>query len=75
MRERSCFVVVGWTDHLDNLFYNLLANQVYVEAAEAMLVDDVADNQAIGSHGAGFLQRQLGNSKNISVLTHCNTGR
>ncbi|OEL38796.1 Methylthioribose-1-phosphate isomerase [Dichanthelium oligosanthes] len=48
--------------------------QVYIEAAETMLVDDVADNKAIGSHGAKFIQRQLGNSKNISVLTHCNTG-
>ncbi|CAD6257279.1 unnamed protein product [Miscanthus lutarioriparius] len=48
--------------------------QVYIEAAETMLVDDVADNKAIGSHGAVFLQRQLANSKKISVLTHCNTG-
>ncbi|XP_037429682.1 methylthioribose-1-phosphate isomerase-like [Triticum dicoccoides] len=48
--------------------------QVFIEAAEAMLVDDVADNKAIGSHGAEFLQRQLGSSRNISVLTHCNTG-
>nr|ACL54299.1 unknown [Zea mays] len=37
--------------------------QVYIEAAETMLVDDVADNKAIGSHGAVFLQRQLANSK------------
>ncbi|KAG2561416.1 hypothetical protein PVAP13_8KG157200 [Panicum virgatum] len=48
--------------------------QVYIEVAETMLIDDVADNKAIGSHGSLFLQRQLGNSKNISVLTHCNTG-
>ncbi|KAK1646474.1 hypothetical protein QYE76_064279 [Lolium multiflorum] len=48
--------------------------QVFIEAAETMLVDDVADNKAIGSHGAKFLQLQLGSSKNISVLTHCNTG-
>ncbi|KAI4997700.1 methylthioribose-1-phosphate isomerase [Hordeum vulgare subsp. vulgare] len=48
--------------------------QVFIEAAETMLVDDVADNKAIGLHGAEFLQRQLGSSKNISVLTHCNTG-
>ncbi|CAN6381091.1 unnamed protein product [Urochloa humidicola] len=48
--------------------------QVYIEAAETMLIDDVADNKAIGSHGAEFLQRQLGNSKGISILTHCNTG-
>jgi methylthioribose-1-phosphate isomerase len=57
-----------------NLFY-YFTNQVFIEAAETMLVDDVADNKAIGSHGAEFLQRQLGSSKNISVLTHCNTGR
>lgn len=54
-----------------NLFYY----QVFIEAAETMLVDDVADNKAIGSHGAEFLQQQLKNSKTISVLTHCNTGR
>jgi methylthioribose-1-phosphate isomerase len=52
-----------------------LIDKVYIEAAETMLVDDVADNKAIGSHGAVFLQRQLANSKKISVLTHCNTGR
>jgi methylthioribose-1-phosphate isomerase len=40
-----------------------------------MLIDDVADNKAIGSHGAEILQKQLGNLKNITVLTHCNTGR
>ncbi|XP_031501369.1 methylthioribose-1-phosphate isomerase-like isoform X4 [Nymphaea colorata] len=48
--------------------------QAYTEAAEAMLVDDVADNKAIGSHGASFLRDQPKNSKKISVLTHCNTG-
>ncbi|KAM0844363.1 hypothetical protein ACQ4PT_057103 [Festuca glaucescens] len=48
--------------------------QVFIKAAETMLVDDVSDNKAIGSHGAEFLQRKLGSSKNISVLTHCNTG-
>jgi methylthioribose-1-phosphate isomerase len=57
------------------MFYNPFTNQVFIEAAETMLVDDVADNKAIGSHGAKFLQLQLGSSKNISVLTHCNTGR
>ncbi|KAG8044112.1 hypothetical protein GUJ93_ZPchr0047g2824 [Zizania palustris] len=48
--------------------------QAYIEAAETMLVDDVADNKAIGLHGAKFLQQQLGNSTHTSVLTHCNTG-
>lgn len=47
--------------------------QVYIEAAEIMLKDDVATNKAIGSYGASFLQNQLKNSK-FSVLTHCNTG-
>jgi methylthioribose-1-phosphate isomerase len=40
-----------------------------------MLVDDVSDNKAIGSHGAEFLKQKLEVSKDISVLTHCNTGR
>uniref|UniRef100_J3N6V6 Methylthioribose-1-phosphate isomerase n=1 Tax=Oryza brachyantha TaxID=4533 RepID=J3N6V6_ORYBR len=48
--------------------------QAYIDAAETMLVDDVADNKAIGSYGAEFLKQKLGNSKHISVLTHCNTG-
>ena len=60
---------------LVHLLNYLLYIQVFIEAAEAMLVDDVADNKAIGLHGAEFLQRQLGSSRNISVLTHCNTGR
>uniref|UniRef100_A0A0E0R5V9 Methylthioribose-1-phosphate isomerase n=1 Tax=Oryza rufipogon TaxID=4529 RepID=A0A0E0R5V9_ORYRU len=46
----------------------------YIDAAETMLVDDVSDNKAIGSHGAEFLKQKLEVSKDISVLTHCNTG-
>ncbi|CAN6451445.1 unnamed protein product [Victoria cruziana] len=48
--------------------------QAYTEAAEIMLIDDVADNKAIGSHGACFLRDRLKNSKKVSILTHCNTG-
>ncbi|GAV64778.1 IF-2B domain-containing protein [Cephalotus follicularis] len=48
--------------------------QAYVEAAEIMLMDDVASNRAIGSYGATFIQHRLKNSKKLSVLTHCNTG-
>uniref|UniRef100_A0A0D3HJM8 Methylthioribose-1-phosphate isomerase n=1 Tax=Oryza barthii TaxID=65489 RepID=A0A0D3HJM8_9ORYZ len=48
--------------------------QAYIDAAETMLVDDVSDNKAIGSHGAEFLKQKLEVSKDISVLTHCNTG-
>ncbi|KAM1528852.1 hypothetical protein ACFX1Z_018132 [Malus domestica] len=48
--------------------------EAYIEASEIMLKDDVASNKAIGSHGASFIQNLLGSSKNISMLTHCNTG-
>ncbi|KAI8336817.1 S-methyl-5-thioribose-1-phosphate isomerase [Chlamydoabsidia padenii] len=48
--------------------------QIYVQAAEQMLVDDVQDNKNIGKHGAEFIVNHVGNNKDISVLTHCNTG-
>ncbi|KAG1370033.1 Methylthioribose-1-phosphate isomerase [Cocos nucifera] len=48
--------------------------QAYIDAAEIMLTDDVADNKAIGFHGASFLPCQLKDSGKLSVLTHCNTG-
>ncbi|XP_073014004.1 methylthioribose-1-phosphate isomerase [Typha latifolia] len=48
--------------------------QAYIDAAEAMLSDDVAANKAIGSHGARFLQGQIEGSERLCVLTHCNTG-
>ncbi|XP_057544868.1 methylthioribose-1-phosphate isomerase [Amaranthus tricolor] len=48
--------------------------QTYIEAAEAMLEDDVASNKAIGSYGALCFESQLNDSKKISILTHCNTG-
>ncbi|KAF9624371.1 hypothetical protein IFM89_010538 [Coptis chinensis] len=40
-----------------------------------MVEDDVASNKAIGSYGASFIKNTLKDSKNISILTHCNTGR
>jgi methylthioribose-1-phosphate isomerase len=54
----------------------------YVAAAEQMLVDDVADNEAIGAHGAKWIQentpagqkRSAGGENELKVLTHCNTG-
>lgn len=45
----------------------------YVEQAEAMLAKDVADNRAIGAHGAAALLEPAGKG-NIRLLTHCNTG-
>jgi len=49
--------------------------QRYIDAAEAMLIDDVTTNKAIGFHGARTLRSLLKDSKKLSVLTHCNTGR
>ena len=40
-----------------------------------MLKDDVASNKEIGSYGASVLQHLLKDSKRLSILTHCNTGR
>ncbi len=46
---------------------------------EAMFVQDVIDNRAIGEHGArAILDDNNGNAKGddnkINILTHCNTG-
>jgi methylthioribose-1-phosphate isomerase len=48
----------------------------YVTAAEKMLEDDLADNQAIGKFGAEWILRHASKEKGgkVSVLTHCNTG-
>jgi methylthioribose-1-phosphate isomerase len=54
----------------------------YVAAAEKMLIDDVADNKAIGEYGAKWIMQNTAagkrNSENsthdLNVLTHCNTG-
>ncbi|KAJ4761178.1 Methylthioribose-1-phosphate isomerase [Rhynchospora pubera] len=48
--------------------------KAYIEAAEAMLENDVADNKAIGSHGSIFLRKKSEGLKKLCVLTHCNTG-
>lgn len=48
--------------------------KIYVEAAEAMLADDVASNQAIGSFGADLILNSLKKKEHVRVLTHCNTG-
>ncbi|KAL9091641.1 MAG: hypothetical protein Q9165_004717 [Trypethelium subeluteriae] len=48
----------------------------YVKAAEQMLIDDVADNEAIGKHGAEWIVKKAASEATgqVSVLTHCNTG-
>ncbi|KAF8247452.1 putative translation initiation factor [Wilcoxina mikolae CBS 423.85] len=52
-------------------------NQVverYIQAAEKMLVDDVADNKNIGDFGAQWILDNAGGEQKVAVLTHCNTG-
>ncbi|KAJ3015474.1 S-methyl-5-thioribose-1-phosphate isomerase [Thoreauomyces humboldtii] len=47
----------------------------YIEAAEAMLAQDVEDNQNIGRHGAAYvLANNPTGMLGVQVLTHCNTG-
>ncbi|KAI7899338.1 S-methyl-5-thioribose-1-phosphate isomerase [Cokeromyces recurvatus] len=47
--------------------------ETYIGAAEQMLIDDVQDNKNIGKFGAQYIMEHA-KSKQISVLTHCNTG-
>ncbi|CAA7395613.1 unnamed protein product [Spirodela intermedia] len=47
--------------------------QAYIDAAEVMLIDDVAANKKIGSNGAAFIRQSL-KKEMLSILTHCNTG-
>lgn len=54
----------------------------YIAAAERMMVDDVADNKAIGANGAKWIleNTQAGKSRatnaaqDVKILTICNTG-
>ncbi|KAJ1672542.1 S-methyl-5-thioribose-1-phosphate isomerase, partial [Spiromyces aspiralis] len=48
----------------------------YVDAAEGMLELDIADNRAIGEHGAKYLSQRnaAADEDKMCVLTHCNTG-
>lgn len=48
--------------------------EAYIEAAEAMLEDDIVSNKAIGSYGATYIRDQQKSLEKFSVLTHCNTG-
>lgn len=50
--------------------------ELYVKSAEQMLVDDVKDNEAIGRHGAEWIEHSARGiaDDGLSVITHCNTG-
>lgn len=46
--------------------------QSFIDATEAMLLKDIQDNRAIGTHGANAILGSADGS--VRVLTHCNTG-
>eukprot|EP00968_Pinguiococcus_pyrenoidosus_P014891 scaffold1355_cov268-Pinguiococcus_pyrenoidosus.AAC.73 len=48
--------------------------EAYLEAAEKMPAKDVADNRAIGRHGAEEILRRCGGKDKVTVLHICNTG-
>lgn len=50
--------------------------EAYIASAERMLINDVKDNEAIGRHGASWIQNHARKSPDakVSVITHCNTG-
>ncbi len=50
------------------------AKDVIVKHLEAMLANDIADNLAIGEHGARDIAKKCWNKDKPRVLTHCNTG-
>lgn len=45
-----------------------------LRAAEEMLTEDVATNKRIGQHGVEYVDREIGEEGQISVITICNTG-
>ena len=53
-----------------------LVEDSYITAAQDMLVDDVQDNQKIGSYGASWILKlaKANGDRKVSVVTHCNTG-
>ena len=45
----------------------------YIELAEKLMAKDIADNMAIGTHGAAAVLKDTGKPK-VNMLTVCNTG-
>ncbi|CAH0395536.1 unnamed protein product [Bemisia tabaci] len=58
----------------ENISVSEMKNR-FIKAVEEMLEKDVADNSAIGQHGAtAILNQDNVRNGNVRVLTHCNTG-
>ena len=47
---------------------------MFIEAAEAMLASDIANNRRIGQYGAEFISSKRTKNDECNLLTHCNTG-
>ncbi|XP_031571295.1 methylthioribose-1-phosphate isomerase-like [Actinia tenebrosa] len=45
-----------------------------LEKIESMLSKDIADNKAIGKHGACHMIENIESKEKLRILTHCNTG-
>jgi methylthioribose-1-phosphate isomerase len=46
----------------------------FIEATEAMLTKDIADNKAIGKYGSDAILSFINGDDKVRILTHCNTG-
>ncbi|KAL0123499.1 hypothetical protein PUN28_005781 [Cardiocondyla obscurior] len=46
----------------------------FINEIDYMLKKDIADNTAIGNHGAQSILSNLSEESNATILTHCNTG-
>ncbi|KAJ8667203.1 hypothetical protein QAD02_008865 [Eretmocerus hayati] len=57
----------------DNVSPGEMKEQLILEIT-SMLEKDIADNKAIGDHGAAEILKKNPNEKQVRVLTHCNTG-
>lgn len=52
---------------------NLFIFRIITEIT-SMLEKDIADNKAIGEHGATEILKKNPDQKLLNVITHCNTG-
>lgn len=50
------------------------AKDAVLKHLEAMLANDIADNLAIGDHGAKDIVEKTGKKDKLRIMTHCNTG-
>ncbi|XP_011496297.1 PREDICTED: methylthioribose-1-phosphate isomerase [Ceratosolen solmsi marchali] len=50
-----------------------LIKEKIISRITSMLKEDIADNKAIGEHGAKEIIKNQ-NNKSVTILTHCNTG-